>query len=108
MDNEPAHSHSSPGCVFIFSGCHLSSDIQPELAVESNKLDSIVMARNPQSSKDIAKSIRSPIDTKSPSLTNADMELAVQVHVEQSVSVEYDSQDRESDHHRKPTNAWGF
>src|SRR5882672_656222 len=107
MDNEPAHSHSSPGCVFILSGCRLSSDIQPELAADSNKLDSIVMARNPQSSKDIAKSIRSPIDTKSPSLTNTDVELAVQVHVEQSVSVEYDSQDRESDH-RKPTNAWGF
>ena len=36
------------------------------------------------------------------------MELAVQVHVEQTVSVEYESQDHESDHHRKPSNAWDF
>ncbi|KIM89543.1 hypothetical protein PILCRDRAFT_1897 [Piloderma croceum F 1598] len=79
-----------------------------ELAADSNKPDSVVLARNPQSSKDIGKTIRSPIDTKSPSLTNADVELAVQVRVEQTVSVEYESQDHESDHHPKPSKAWDF
>ncbi|KIM89718.1 hypothetical protein PILCRDRAFT_767142 [Piloderma croceum F 1598] len=53
---------------------------------------------------DIGKTTRSPIDTKSPS----DVELAVQVRVEQTVSVEYGSQDHESDHHRKPSEAWDF
>src|SRR5258708_6551182 len=82
--------------------------IRLELAADSHKPDSVVLVRNPQSSKDIGKTTRSPIDTKSPSLGNADVELAVQVRVEQTVLVEYRSQDHESDHHQKPSEAWDF
>jgi hypothetical protein len=115
VDHEPAHSHPPPGCVLSFPGHYRSSDINPEVATEINKPDSLVIPRNPQSSKDIAKAqfnsksstfeagrSRRFSDTK----TNADLELAVQVHVEQSISVDYQSRDHGGDRHQTPDFAW--
>jgi hypothetical protein len=84
------------------------SEVNTELASE-NKQDSVIIPRNPQSSKDIAKA---RFNSKSSTFeatnsrqfsevkTNADMELAVQVHVEQSVSVDYESEGHDRDHRK--------
>jgi len=82
------------------------------------QVDSVIITRNLQSGKDVTKAIRSQFDSKSPILglghapkspeanTNADVELDVQVRVEHSVSIEYQSWDRDKDHQRKPSFAW--
>jgi len=90
-----------------------------EMAAEFDKqVDSVIITRNLQSAKDVTKAIRSQFDSKSPILEiphtpgsseankNADVELDVQVRVEQSVSVEYQSWNRDRDHHRKPSFTW--
>jgi hypothetical protein len=91
------------GMLPSFSGCHQSPEFNSEVAAESNKLaDSIALTRNHQSSKDVVKAVRSQSDSKT---TNADVELAVQVHVERSV--EYDCPDYDKDS-RKLNVAWDF
>ena len=64
LDNEPAHSYSSPRCVSLSFGCHWFSEINAELAAESNTPDGINISRNLESSRGIAKFILSRSNTK--------------------------------------------
>lgn len=75
-----------------------------ELANGSNHIaESIVIARNIQSAKEIAKASRSPADSKA-NTTGADLELAVQVHVEHTRAVAYEFMDDDQD--QKASIAW--
>lgn len=93
------------GGLYSF-GHHLYSEMIVDVAAQLDKqADRIVIARNLQSAKDVAKAIRSQFDSVSPvleTITTAD----VQVRVEQSVSVEYEPHDYDRDHDRKPSFAW--
>jgi hypothetical protein len=91
--------------------CHMLSEIIAEVASQfERQANRIVITRNFQSAKDVAIAIRSQFDSTSPVLdainTNADPQLGVQVRVEQSVAVEYESRDYERDHDRKPSITW--
>jgi hypothetical protein len=107
MDNEPAYSNPSTGCVSVSPFRPRSSNTYPELTTDPNKTDNVVIGQHPQSSKDIARAVRSQSVSKTPITANADVELAVQVHVEQTLSVEYESLDHDQDH-RKSSYVWDW
>jgi hypothetical protein len=107
------------GSFFFSSSRRCSFDLNLDVAAEfDQQVDSVIITRNLQSGKDVIKAIRSQFDSKTPILelghapkspeanTNADVELDVQVRVEHSVSIEYQSWDRDKDHQRKPSFAW--
>ena len=90
-----------------------------ETAVEFDKqLNSVVITRNLQSPKEVAKAVRSQFHTESPILEgadtrrssdvtmNPDVDLDLQVRVEQSVVVEYQSWHHGGDQHQKPGLTW--
>jgi hypothetical protein len=83
------------------------ADVALQFERQANR---IVITRDLQSAKDVAIAIRSQFDSTSPVLdainTSADPQLSVQVRVEQSVAVEYESRDYDRDHDRKPSIAW--
>jgi len=68
--------------------CHPYSEINSEVAVESN--DGFTFPRTIQSFKEMAKAVQSHSDSIA---TDRDVELALQVHVEQTCSIEYDTLD---------------
>lgn len=93
------------GALSFSPHCRQPSEINPELAAESNNpVSRGALTRNVLSSKDIAKGVRSQSDSRAPiTTTTEDVELALQVHVERIRTVEYDSLDDDKDHKKANT-----
>jgi len=88
---------SNPGFVVVWIMSQRILIHLREVAAKSN--DGVIIARKPQSSKDLAKAMSSQDDSKIQIATNGDAEL--EIHVKQSVSIEYDGTDH--GHDDRPT-----